>query len=102
VITSQTTNKEAQQKRVANLFNVFGESMWDGFTILGCGDDKTDVLAQWEGTNCYWIEDKEENIIDGNKFGLEGLLMSNHTNLNAFSCTRVNNWKEIYEIITGN
>jgi FMN phosphatase YigB (HAD superfamily) len=100
VITSQTTDPIAQEWRKQNLIDTFG-NVFDGFSILGCGDDKSDALAQWEGSECYWIEDKEENIVAGNHFGLDGLLMAHPHNFSAFSSFRVNNWKEIYQIITG-
>jgi len=100
VITSQTNDIRAQNWRKQNLIDVFG-NVFDGFTIIGCGDDKTEALSVWDGSECYWIEDKEENIIMGDEFGLDGLLMSNDHNLGAFSSRRVNNWKEVYRIITG-
>jgi FMN phosphatase YigB (HAD superfamily) len=100
VITSQTNDLAAQNWRKQNLIDTFG-NVFEGFTILGCGDDKDEALSKWEGTECYWIEDKEENIIAGNEFGLDGILMAHEHNLSSFSSRRVNNWKEIYNIITG-
>ena len=69
---------------------------------LDCGADKDEALAKYEGSGCYWLEDKPENALAGQKVGLNSLLMAhghNVNNENAF--VRVQNWKEIYEIIAG-
>ena len=100
IITSQTSNVKAQNWRLQNLYEVFG-NVFEGSTFLPCGADKDKELAKWEGSECYWIEDKEENIVMGNEFGLDGILMAHEYNLGAFSSRRVKNWKEIYQIITG-
>jgi FMN phosphatase YigB (HAD superfamily) len=102
VITSQTNCKLAQEYRKENLRNVFGDTMWEGFTILNTGQDKDEVLKEWEGTECFWIEDKAANIEMGNQVGLRGILMDHAWNANnTYECERVKTWKEIYNIITG-
>ena len=75
VITSQTNCKLAQEYRKENLRNVFGDTMWDGFTILNTGQDKDEALKEWENTECWWIEDKAANIGMGNDAGLRGILI---------------------------
>jgi|TARA_R110000744_G_scaffold25847_2_gene63900 FMN phosphatase YigB (HAD superfamily) len=101
VITSQTNDKIAQDYRKENLKNVFGD-VFDGFTILGTGWDKTYALKEWEGTECWWIEDKAANIEMGNQVGLRGILINHAWNKTTnYECSRVTKWKEIYEIITG-
>jgi len=100
VITSQTHNQMARNWRMQNLHNVFGD-VFDGITILGTGEDKDEELAKWEGTNCWWVEDKPANIVMGNEFGLEGILMSHIHNQEDIDGHRVQNWKEIYSLITG-
>ena len=97
----------ARNWRMQNLHNVFGD-VFDGITILGTGEDKDEELAKWEGTNCWWVEDKMANIVMGNKVGLEGILMSHiHNKTSVFDwhdgddCHEVQNWKEIYYLITG-
>ena len=101
VITSQTNDPLGQEYRKENLVNVFG-NVFDGFTILGCGDDKIDALKEWEGTECWWIEDKAANIEMGNKVGLRGILIDHSWNKNnTYDCDRAKTWKDVYEIITG-
>ncbi|MBI33590.1 MAG: hypothetical protein CMD98_06960 [Gammaproteobacteria bacterium] len=100
VITSQTHDNLAKEYRKQNLINTFG-NVFEGFTILNTGQDKDKELSKWEGTECWWIDDKEANIKMGNQFGLRGLLMAHEHNMDCFDEERVKSWKEIYDIITG-
>jgi Uncharacterized conserved protein len=103
-ITSQSNDQYAQHLRIKNLREMFGDSVFDRYVILDCGADKTEALREYEGTECYWVEDKVENAIEGAEFGLDSLLM-NHPHNADFADDRVrkvNNWKEIYDIVNGN
>ena len=100
VITSQTDDQLGQAYRKENLINVFGD-VFDGFTILKTGQNKDKVLAKWEGTECFWIEDKVSNLKMGNDVGLEGILISHSWNNDCDDERKVKSWKEIYNIITG-
>ena len=101
VITSQTNCKLAQEYRKENLRNVFGE-VFDGFTILNTGQDKDETLKRWEGTECFWVEDKAANIKMGNDVGLRGILIDHSWNRTCtYECERARKWKDVYEIITG-
>ena len=102
VITSQTNDRLAQEYRKENLRNVFGDTMWDGFTILNTGQDKDEALKVWEGTECWWLEDKAANIEMGNKVGLRGILIDHSWNKNnTYECDRARKWKDVYKLITG-
>jgi hypothetical protein len=101
VITSQTNCRLAQEYRKENLRNVFGE-VFDGFTILNTGQDKDEALKKWEGTECFWVEDKAANIKMGNDVGLRGILIDHTWNRTCtYECERARKWKDVYEIITG-
>jgi FMN phosphatase YigB (HAD superfamily) len=101
VITSQTNCRLAQEYRKENLRNVFGE-VFDGFTILNTGEDKAEALKKWEGTECFWVEDKATNIKMGNDVGLRGILIDHTWNKTcSYECERARKWKDVYEIITG-
>ena len=101
VITSQTNCRLAQEYRKENLRNVFGE-VFDGFTILNTGEDKAEALKKWEGTECFWVEDKAANIKMGNDVGLRGILIDHTWNKTCtYECERARKWKDVYEIITG-
>ena len=101
VITSQTNCRLAQEYRKENLRNVFGE-VFDGFTILNTGEDKAEALKKWEGTECFWVEDKAANIKMGNDVGLRGILIDHNWNRTCtYECERARKWKDVYNIITG-
>ena len=83
---------------------MFGPSVFENFTYLDTGADKDDALAPYVGTGCYWVEDKPKNADLGTELGLEAILINHHHNENSdinSLTTRVNNWKEIYELIAG-
>lgn len=100
VITSQTSDKSAQEFRKYNLETLFGKDVFEGITILDQGVDKDKELAKWKDTGCYWVEDKPYNVEAGFNAGLTPLLMAHTHNVGAFGDIRAQNWKEIYERIT--
>ena len=59
------------------------------------------MLKQFEGSNLWWVEDKVENALDGKAVGLRPLVMEHGYNMDDDRCRRVLNWKEIYEVVTG-
>ena len=99
-ITSLSTNKYAQKLRTKNIKKLFGEDTFTDFIYLGTGADKDKVLAQFAGSNYWWVEDKVENALAGEAVGLRPLVMEHGFNMNDNSVRRVKNWKEIYEIVT--
>ena len=103
VISSLSEDYYAQHLRTKNLIEMFGPSVFESFTYLDTGADKDEALAPYEGSECWWIEDKPENAVLGQSLGLESILVNHHHNQDAFTgdIPRVKNWKEIYEIITG-
>jgi len=100
-ITSLSKNKYAQKLRKKNLDKVFGEGTFKELICLGTGADKDKVLEQFEGSNLWWIEDKVENAQAGANVGLRPLVMEHGYNMHDDSFTRVKNWGEIYDIVTG-
>mgnify|MGYP000693985636 CR=1 FL=1 len=56
---------------------------------------------KWEGTECFWIEDKVENAELGVKYGLESLLIEHGHNMDCADIALMKNWKEVYDFITG-
>ena len=103
VVTSQSNNKNAQNLRIQNLKNVFGDTVFEEFTILDTGADKNDALKKYRGSGCYWIEDKPENAEVGVELGLEGILMEHDHNKDYLNVNikTAKNWKDVYNIITG-
>ena len=100
-ITSLSTNKYAQKLRTQNLEMLFGKELWEDFVYLGCGADKDEELEKFEGSNCWWIEDKPENCKTGEKFGLNPILVGHDHNSGVTDYPRFSKWKYIYKHIVG-
>ena len=100
-ITSLSTNKYAQKLRTQNLEMLFGKEIWEDFVYLGCGADKDEELEKFEGSNCWWIEDKPENCKTGEKFGLNPILVGHYHNSGVTDYPRFSKWKQIYKHIVG-
>lgn len=103
VISSLSTDPYAGHLRTKNLIEMFGPTVFESYTYIDTGADKDEVLAPYEGTGCFWIEDKPENAVLGQTLGLESILVDHPFNkdANVGDMPRARNWKEIYEIITG-
>jgi FMN phosphatase YigB (HAD superfamily) len=103
-ITSLSQDPNACELRRMNLHKLFGKVAFEHFVFLDTGADKDAELESYRDTGCYWIEDKYENCLAGLKVGLKSILMEHGHSLdfNHPEIPKVKNWKEIYEIITGN
>jgi hypothetical protein len=103
VISSLSNDYYAQHLRTKNLIEMFGPSVFESFVYLDTGADKDEALAPYEGTGCFWIEDKPENAVLGQSLGLESIIVNHAFNEDAFvgDMPRCKNWKEIYELIVG-
>ena len=100
-ITSLSKDQYACHLRTKNLRELFGDTAFEKYVYLDTGADKDDELVKYEGTGCWWVEDKPENAECGTKFGLNSLLIDHDFNKEyAGDIPRVKNWKEIYELIT--
>lgn len=101
-ITSLSTNRYAQKLRIQNLELLFGKEIWDDFIFLPCGADKDEELKKYEGTGCYWIEDKPANAETGKDFGLDPIIVAHdHNAFYEGEIPRFWKWKHIYNHITG-
>jgi FMN phosphatase YigB (HAD superfamily) len=103
VISSLSNDYYAQHLRTKNLIEMFGPSVFESFVYLDTGADKDEALEQYRDSGCFWIEDKPENAILGQKIGLKSILVAHNFNntREAQWLPRASNWKEIYEIIAG-
>jgi FMN phosphatase YigB (HAD superfamily) len=101
-ITSLSNDQYAQHLRTKNLRELFGDTVFEKYIYLDTGADKDDELMRYEGTGCYWVEDKIQNVDCGINFGLQGILMAHqHNSGYSGEALRVQNWKEIYNHIVG-
>mgnify|MGYP001953639577 FL=1 len=98
-ITSLSNDYYAQHLRTKNLIEMFGPTVFERYVYLDTGADKDHVLEEYRDTGCYWIEDKPENAHVGLKVGLSPYLVAHDFNVNEKVIPRVQNWKELYEII---
>lgn len=99
-ITSLSNDQYAQHLRTKNLRELFGDTAFEKYVYLDTGADKDEELAVYKDTGCYWVEDKAENARVGKALGLDALLMAHTFNADVTDIPRVQNWKEIYNIIT--
>jgi len=101
-ITSLSLDPNAQKLREMNLNKLFGTSAFERIVCLDTGADKDETLQEYEGTGCYWLEDKWENAEAGYRAGLRSLLVEHGHNMHHYheGITTVKNWKEIYQLIT--
>ena len=102
-ITSLSRDPNACELRRMNLKKLFGETAFEEFVFLDTGADKDAALEPYRDTGYYWIEDKIVNCQVGTSLGLNSLLIEHGHNMdyNDVEIPRVKNWKEVYEIITG-
>ena len=101
-ITSQTSDIPGQALRKKRLGELFGEHVFSNYHILGTGADKDSALAEFHDTGLYWVEDKPKNALAGLKYGLKPILIDHPYNrdFNHPDIVRVNNWKQIHEILS--
>ena len=101
VITTAGSSPLTYNLRQANLENVFGKDVFKDIHVLTVHGDKGVELVKYKGSGLYWIEDKPSNADLGFKYGLKPLLMTAPYNQSYNGAVmRVNNWKEIYSIVT--
>lgn len=100
-ITSLSLDPNAQKLREMNLHKLFGSTAFERIVCLDTGAHKDDALEEYEGTGCWWIEDKPENADVGYKLGLKSILVEHGHNMHL-ECPYpiAKNWKQIYQIIT--
>ena len=101
-ITSLSLDPNAQKLREMNIHKMFGDA-FERIVCLDTGAPKEEALEEYEGTGYWWIEDKIENAEAGYKAGLKCLLLEHGHNMHYYheGVTIVKNWKNIYEVITG-
>ena len=105
-VTSQSDDPFAQQLRISNLKKLFGEDTFAEYHILGCGDDKDEILLELRDkyAGSYWIEDKPKNAIVGHNLGYRTMLVE-HTHSMKMEIPEgievVRTWEDIYKSVIG-
>lgn len=101
-ITSLSLDPNAQKLRAMNLHKIFGDTAFERIVCLDTGAPKDEALEEYEGTGCWWIEDKWSNAETGYQAGLKPIVLEHGHNMHEYhpDITILKNWKEIYEHIT--
>jgi Cys-tRNA synthase (O-phospho-L-seryl-tRNA:Cys-tRNA synthase) len=102
-ISAIPNTRDMYEARMENIENLFGKTAFERLTLCGHSANKQELLKEYEGTGCFWIEDLHKNALMGLNVGMRPLLMTHHYNVDDHheGVKRVYNWKEIYEEITG-
>jgi hypothetical protein len=102
-ITSLSTDVNAQRLREMNLAKLFGKTAFEQIVCLETGADKDQALEPYRDSGLWWIEDKPENAEVGLDLGLRSMLMEHGHNMTHQNqqISTVKNWREAYDIITG-
>ena len=103
-ITSLSLDPSAYKLRKMNLEKLFGPTAFTRLVCLDTGADKDEALAEYKDSGLYWVEDKMENAVAGQRFGLKPILIEHGFNMNdeiPEGMYKALNWKDIYEHITG-
>lgn len=102
-ITSLSLDPNAQKLREMNIHKLFGPTAFERIVCLDTGAHKDEALEEYEGTGCWWIEDKPENAEAGYQLGLRPLLLEHGHNMHYYhsDIALVKNWREIYQVVTG-
>lgn len=97
-ITSLSNDYYAQHLRTRNLIELFGPTVFEKYVYLDTGADKDEELAPYEGSGCFWLEDKPENADLGTSLGLNSLLISHAHNAGySGQAKRFSSWKQVYD-----
>jgi beta-phosphoglucomutase-like phosphatase (HAD superfamily) len=101
-ITSLSRDENAQKLREMNLHKIFGATAFERIVCLDTGADKDSVLEEYQGTSCWWIEDKPENAKAGCRFGLRSIMVEHGHNMEYQhpGIVTCKNWKDIFVLLT--
>jgi FMN phosphatase YigB (HAD superfamily) len=100
-VTSLSKLKSAEEFRRQALDRAFGSGTIEQLTCLSTGADKDQALEPFRDSGLWWIEDKPENADVGHRLGLRSILVKHGHNVDH-QCPypKVDNWQQIYALIT--
>lgn len=102
-LTAIRNTQAMYEVRRQNIHNLFGKTAFERITLCDKAENKERQLSEYEGSECFWIEDRPDICEYGLKYGLNCLLFDRPYNrdFRHGQIKRVFNWKEIYEKVTG-
>jgi hypothetical protein len=101
-ITSLSLDPNAQKLREMNIHKLFGPTAFERIVCLDTGADKHEALEEYEGTGCWWIEDKWANAEAGYQHGLRPIVLEHGHNMHEYhpNITILKTWRDIFEHVT--
>lgn len=102
-VTAIPDVEQVREWRQTNLDSVFGKGVVQRLVCTGSSANKRPTLAEYTGSGVPWVEDKYQNAIMGLEYGLDSYLIDHDYNRKFGEnpdIKRVENWKEIYELLT--
>lgn len=103
-ISAIPNTRDIYEARLENIENLYGKTAFERLTLCGHSANKKALLSEYKDTGCLWIEDLSANLKYGVDVGMRGVLINHHYNkddVNDFEHVRVNKWREIYQMVTG-
>jgi FMN phosphatase YigB (HAD superfamily) len=100
-VSSLSDSERAERFRLWNLYQLFGEDVFDDIVCLPILQCKRDYLSKFKDSGMFWIEDNIKNAEVGHELGLKTLLM-NHGYTQSYNNPEiplVNDWSHIYDIV---
>lgn len=104
VVSSLHVDRYAQMLRVNNLTRIFGDVFNKINAHLSIHESKMGFLREhYSNTDAWWIEDRADHADAGARVGLKTILVDYPYNRDYQGpVKRATDWRQIYNIITGN
>jgi hypothetical protein len=102
-ITAVGDHPQLVEYRMLNLKNIWGYDIFQEITCVPKGRYKKHILERYRDTGLIWIEDHLPNAKQGLELNLDCRLFNMKYNQKEEwpEAKRLNNWKELYEELTG-
>lgn len=101
-ISAVPDTKIIRANREKNLHKIFGENFFDRLVLTKTSNNKVGVLKEYSGSN-WWIEDLTSAANFGIELGHKSVLINHHYNAaDETMAIRVDDWAEIFELISSN
>ena len=103
-ISAIPNTQDMYEARLENIHNLFGKTAFERLTLCGSSTNKKELLKEYKGTDCFWLEDLTKNAEYGLENDMRCILMNHHYNeLDELDgrIKRVFNWSQIYSLIDG-
>ena len=92
---------ERLQDRINSAEEIYGKNIFQRIHCIGLNSCKKKYLEKYEGSGCFWVEDKPANAVIGLDYGLTPVIMHHSYNADFYhkDVIRVKDWQELYQLI---